>query len=707
MPFPLLFRLTLYLLALDAFGALYISGILDWPGLAAVLLTIVGSWWADEVRARIRNYRQLWDAITIVFLVYTMLDLLFLAESFIAAIIHLLVFLQAYKLFNARSHRDLLDLFVLSFLQLIATATITVSVAFLLVFCLYMILGIWGLMLFHLKRETEIALPERSRDLLASPGLITPRLLVESVGVAIGALLLTLAIFFVIPRVGRTYLPLRAQMGTMTTGFTDRVDLGIYGSIQNDPTIVMRVSFPESVVDPNRFADLRWRGVAFDSFDGRSWSLQDLTRLPVHRKRDGTFVVSQPRYRAPFLAYEIFLEPIGTEAIFGLPQVVSLQGRLEGLSLDTAGGLILAAPPSSRIRYVAVSQPERFREDQLRRPVKDGDYPRDIRETYLQLPEISPRVRRLAGELAVGNATPYDVARRVDAYLTENLRYSLDLRRETDLDPLEDFLFQRKAGNCEYFAASMAVLLRVAGIPARVVNGFQRGEWNDIGQFYAVRQRDAHSWVEVFFPEAGWVTFDPSPRAAFDQQAFGGSSSIGKYFDALRMRWNRYVIDYNVGDQALLAMSLRRRSVAFRQSLGRTWELWSFQTYRTVRRLWKQYGYLFGAAIALVAAVVVLLRKVPVGALGSVWLVRARVRRSQVAFYQRMLRLLARRGIARPPTATAREFASALAARPQVHSPVMELTTLYERVRFGGESLNPADERRAVALLQELATASR
>ncbi len=127
MPFPLLFRLTLYLLALDAFGALYISGILDWPGLAAVLLTIVGSWWADEVRARIRNYRQLWDAITIVFLVYTMLDLLFLAESFIAAIIHLLVFLQAYKLFNARSHRDLLDLFVLSFLQLIATATITVK----------------------------------------------------------------------------------------------------------------------------------------------------------------------------------------------------------------------------------------------------------------------------------------------------------------------------------------------------------------------------------------------------------------------------------------------------------------------------------------------------------------------------------------------------------------------------------------------------
>jgi hypothetical protein len=325
----------------------------------------------------------------------------------------------------------------------------------------------------------------------------------------------------------------------------------------------------------------------------------------------------------------------------------------------------------------------------------------------LQLPEISARVRNLARDLAKSGATPYDVARRIEAYLNENLRYSLDLRRETELDPLDDFLFHRQAGNCEYFAAGMAVLLRAAGIPARVVNGFQRGEWNDIGQFYAVRQRDAHSWIEVFFPDVGWVTFDPSPRAAFEQQAFGGSGWIRKNFDALRMRWDRYVIDYNVGDQALLAMSLRRRSVAFRQSLGRTWELWSFQTSHTIRRLWKQYGYIVGAAIALVAAVVVLFRKVPLGALGSVWLARTRVRRSRVVFYERMLRLLARRGIARPPTVTAREFASTLAARPQVCSPVMELTVLYERVRFGGESLNPVEERRAVALLQELATAPR
>lgn len=707
MPFPLFFKLTLYLLVLDAFGALYLTSILSWPALAAMLLAIAGSWWADEIRARIPHYRQLWDALTGVFLAYGILDVLLLAESFMAGVIHLLLFLLIFKLYNSRSHRDLLDIFILTFLQLLAASTLTVSFGFLLVFCLYMILGVWGLILFHLKREADLALPERSRELLVRPGLLAPSFLLESVGVAVVSLALTLAIFFAIPRVGRTYLPLKAQFGTLTTGFTDRVDLGAYGTIQSDPTIVMRVSFPEGPLSPDRLPDLRWRGVAFDSFDGQAWSLHDLTRLPVRQSRDGYFPVAPHRRGITFLAYEIFLEAIGTEVIFGLPRVVTIQGRFGGLAVDAGDGLNLAAPPTSRLRYLAVSQPERFREEQLRRPVGPGDYPQEIREVYLQVPELSPRLRGLAQELAAGAATPYEVVRRVEAHLTENLRYSLDLQRGSGLDPLDEFLFSRKTGNCEYFAAGMALLLRVAGIPARVVNGFQRGEWNEVGQYFAVRQRDAHSWVEVYFPGAGWVTFDPSPRAAFEAQVFGPSGRLGKYFDALRMRWNRYVIDYNVGDQALLAMNLRRQSLAFRRSMSQAWDDWSFQLWRNLRRLWRQHGTIIGALLALLAASLVFFRRNPVRGIGSAWLLRARARRASVAFYERMIRLLARRGCRRPPAVTAREFAAALVDQPQLHAPVAELTALYERVRFGGESLTAADQQRAAALLQALATAPR
>ncbi len=707
MTFPQLLRLTLYLLVLDVFGAVYLTGFLTWPAIALTLLAIAGSLWADQIRARIPNYRRLWDAITGVFLVYAVLDLLFLAESFVAGIIHLLLFLQAYKLYNARTHRDLLDVFLLTFLQLIAACTVTVSFGLLLIFSLYMILGTWGLILFHLKREADLALPERSRELLAGPGLLTPGFLVSSVGVAVASLVLTLAIFLTIPRVGRTYLPLKAQFGTLTTGFTDRVDLGAYGTIQSDPTIVMRVSIAESPVTPDRLPDLRWRGVAFDRFDGATWSLHDPRRTPLRKARDGYFPVVPHRRGSPFLTYEVFLEPIGTEVIFGLPRVVTIQGGLDGLAVDAGDGLNLPAPPASRLRYQAISQPERFREDELRFPVSADDYPQEIREAFLQLPELSPRLRRLARELAAGATAPYETVRRVESYLSGNLRYSLDLRRESGFDPLDDFLFYRKTGNCEYFAASMAILLRAAGIPARVVNGFQRGEWNEMGQYFAVRQRDAHSWVEVFFPGTGWVTFDPSPRASFEAQAFGATGWAAKYFDTLRMRWNRYIIDYSAGDQALLALHLRRQSMTVRQSVGQAWDAWSFQARHAVRRLWQRHGYPIAILLALLAASLAVLRRAPQGGIGALWLHGARARRTPVVFYERMMRLLARRGCRPPTTATAREFASSLADRPHLYTPVAELTALYERVRFGGESLGPEDQRRAATLLQQLAATAR
>ncbi len=707
MTFPLLFKLTLYLLVLDALGALYLTDIVSGPALAAVFLVAAASWWTEEIRARIPHYRQLWDVVTAVFAGYTVLDLFLLADSFIAAVIHLLLFLLVYKLYNARSHRDLLDIFVLSFLQLVAASTLTSSFGFLLAFCGYMILGIWGLTLFHLKRETDLAFPERSRDLLAAPGLIAPGFLVSSLAAAAVSLLLTLAIFFIIPRVGRSFLPLKAQLGTAVTGFTDRVDLGVYGSIQNDPTIVMRVSFPDGQASPDRVPDLRWRGIALDRFDGRAWSLADPLRLPVRRMRDGQFLVAPHQAGTPFLNYEIFLEPIGAEVIFALPRVTTIFGRFPSLSVDSGGGLTLPVPPGSRIRYFAASQPERFRPEQLRPPVRPGDYPREIRETFLQLPALSPRVRDLARTLAAGAATPYEAVQRVETYLTETLRYSLDLGQGNAGDPLEEFLFVRKTGNCEYFAAAMAVLLRVAGVPARIVNGFQRGEWNEVGQYLTVRQRDAHAWVEVYFPEAGWVSFDPSPRAAFEAQAFGASGWAGKYFDALRMRWNRYVVDYSLGDQAAFALSLRRQSFAFRRGVGQAWDLWSLQSRRELRRLWQAYGVILSAALALAAAAWVLWRKRPGGEAAGAWLLRMRVRRHSVAFYEQMLRLLARRGRSRPPTATAREFASSLADRQEFYEPVAELTRLYERIRFGGEPLTPAEEKRAAALLKQLTATPR
>jgi transglutaminase-like putative cysteine protease len=570
-----------------------------------------------------------------------------------------------------------------------------------------MILGVWGFLLLHLRREADTVIPERSREALAAPGLVTPGFLLSSLGVAMVAVALTLVIFFLIPRLGRTFLPLAGQFGTAPTGFSDRVELGIYGAIQSDPTIAMRVSFPEEVVAPERLPNLRWRGVAFDRFDGRRWSLTEAARAQVRRARDDSYLVSPHTIGAPFLNYEVFLEPIGTEVLFGVPRITTLQGRLPGVAVDAGEGLALPTPPTTRIRYTATSQPERARGASLRRPVRAAEYPQRIREAYLQLPVLSPRVRALAEELAAGATAPLEIALRIEAHLIRNLRYSLDLGEETDRDPLDVFLFERKAGNCEYFAAAMAVLLRAAGVPARVVNGFQRGEWNDVGRYFAVRQRDAHSWVEVFFPGEGWVTFDPSPRAGFDADAAGASGWLAKRFDALRMQWNRYVVDYNAGDQALIAMKLRREYSAFRSRFATLWESWSFAVRRGAHKVWRDHGYAALGLAAVATAIVLALRRTRPGEIVAAWVLRARLRRTPAAFYERMLRILARRGRPRPPGATAREFVATLCDKPVIHEPAAELTALYERVRFGDQTLTPADGHRAAVLLRQLEAAAR
>src|SRR5262249_53358628 len=137
----------------------------------------------------------------------------------------------------------------------------------------------------------------------------------------------------------------------------------------------------------------------------------------------------------------------------------------------------------------------------------------------------------------------------------------------TAQDPPEDFLFTRGSGNCEYFAAALAVMLRAIDVPARVIGGFQRGEWNPYGRYFMVRLSDAHAWVEAYVDGLGWVTFDPSPRAG--SEAGGRAAALSLYLDAARMRWYRYVVNWSLDDQRDMVSTVQRRAHDFRLAL--TW----------------------------------------------------------------------------------------------------------------------------------------
>jgi hypothetical protein len=174
---------------------------------------------------------------------------------------------------------------------------------------------------------------------------------------------------------------------------------------------------------------------------------------------------------------------------------------------------------------------------------------------YLQLPPLDPRVALLADSLTRGLDNRYDRARAIESFFKREFRYTLDLPATRNQTSIEYFLFERRAGHCEYFSSGMAVLLRSLGIPARNVNGFLGGMWNASGRYLAVTQNEAHSWVEVWFPEFGWVPFDPTPggsREATIISEGGGGNAFwpGRFFfDGMQHRWNKWVVDYNLEKQ--------------------------------------------------------------------------------------------------------------------------------------------------------------
>ena len=693
MTFDQWFRLSSFLLIGDGLLALWLADLL---GSAETLLVGLGLilGFRSEAQSLSPRSRRIAQRIAMGLLPLLLAaDVLYLADSLLHGLIHLLTLLGLLKLFLRTTDRDFRDLFIISFFQLMAASATTTNMGFLVVFLSYLFLGIWTFLLLHLKQEGADGRPEWN----AMPA----RLLPTSLAVSFMALLISIVLFIAIPRAGRAFLPGKATAGAMVAGFSEQVELGSLGKIQTESNIVMRIRLPNVRPDDLQRLPFRWRGVAFDRFDGTTWKMTGLDRELPERSRGGLATFGTPSGAGRLVRQEIELEPIGTDILFAAPRLIQMLGDFPRLFTDARGTVSLPSPPSQRIRYSVLSELE------IADPVAPGSaeetYPDAIRESYLQVPPLAPRVRALAEELARGARNPLEVARRVEGYLRERYRYTLDLQRDSQFDPLEDFLFVQREGNCEYFAASMAVLLRAAGIPARVVNGFQRGEWNEYGGYLAVRQRDAHSWVEAYFHRGGWVTFDPSPRASSEVTRNSLPARVSRYLDALGMRWDRYVVSYNLFDQLRIASVARRRADLLRwQAIGlfRGFERAAKAATLTLAARLHGAGLLLLAISIACASMLVGVRK---GAFG--WgRFRKRSGHGAVQFYQELLRVLARRGFAKGKGLTPREFAAAVESSgwPEL-AEVSRVVEIYYQIRYGGRSLSRSERAGIEQILRHLA----
>lgn len=669
------------------------------------------------------------------YILFFPMDALFLSRFFVSnssnpplfaaliASVHLLIFVMLVRFFSAASNRDALFLAMLSFAGILAAAVLTVDTTFLVFFFIFLLLGVATFAGMELRRGAMGAITPNPRAQPEREQKLTRALSLAALGAALGAIALGTIFFFFFPRYSAGYLGRASFSPSLITGFSDNVELGQIGEIKKNSSVVMRVQ----TGNPIGYDRLRWRGIALTNFDGKRWSNPDRGTQTLQPSPDGwIYTTNSPQKTdsaAPGILYTVYLEPVATDAIFVPGKVISLKGNFTGeggnsfytlrrtyiLHDPTTDTLLNPFHNYSAIRYAGFSRLLPVNATRLRSA--STDYSEEITGTYLQIPsQLDRRIPELAKQITKTADTPYDKAAAIETFLRTQFTYTLNLTGKPGEDPLAHFLFVARAGHCEYYASAMAIMLRTLGIPSREVNGFLPGEYNDLGGDYMVRASDAHSWVEVYFPENGWQTFDPTPAAA----TYGNSflNRLGQYADWLEITWSEWVIGYDFAHQVVLAQNLQRSSKNWRES-ARAWFEQKQRRGKEWLALWQSHHRRTGFLVPL--ALVFLLVTLRFDLIARI---ARRVRlflqlsgspsaRSspQLAsiLYAELLRTLARRGFLRMESQTPLEFAAAVNV-PEVAPAVREFTQIYAQARFGGA---PCETTRLGQLLAEIRAALR
>ena len=709
------FEIALYLLVLTGFATLAGTGGLDLPSMILVVAALALRGYLFAKRRRFVISDRWTTPLSILYFVFFAIDYLLFSRSFLPATVHLALFGAMVRMFSVRRERDHITLAILAFLMVLAAAVLTVDSTFLFSFAAFMLMGVATFVLLEMRLSGRAANiqarhssnPQEHRHLAFALAKLSPALMLMIL--TFGA-----ALFFVMPRMPARYLGGYSFGTDFASGFSDHVQLGQIGQIQQSTAVVMHVRIDGDTVG---HYDLHWRGVALANFDGHTWS-NPHDQFLLRRQPDNSFAVPHAELsansyataspaREKLIHYRVLMEPIGTNVFFLAPWARSVNGDYRMLAMDSSGAVFDYDNRRAISQYAATSDIATPAAADLR--TAGRSYPQQISATYLKVPELDPRVPQLAAEITKSSGNDYDKAAAIEQHLRTRYGYTLELPRTTLKDPIANFLFERKQGHCEYFASSMAVMLRTLGIPSRVVTGFRSDEFNDLTGSYVIRAKNAHAWVEAYVPGYGWQTFDPTPGGnTGNPQGWG---RIALYVDALASFWRDWVVSYDSAHQYVLGKA------AITESRG-AWEdarEWARKHYasmlkwaqRSADRVehspgrWAFIGTALALGLLLLASLGPLTRW-----LRETWLSAHPERSPEQAaslWYERMVRILARRGMNRPQAQTAQEFAQKIQDQ-RLREPVARFTSVYESARFGN---SPQDAQRLPELYEEVEAATR
>ena len=715
------FEFCIYLLVAMGFGTLASTGGVDLPSILLVGTALALRGYLLIQRKAFVISERWTTPLTLSYFVFYAGDYLLLSHSFLSSTVHLVLFAVVIRTFSLRRDRDYTMLAILAFLMVLASAVLTVDSIFLFFFAGFVLMAVATFILMEMRRSGQTAKfqARHSRDLFEHRHLalslvrITPALLLM---ILVGAA----AVFFLLPRMSAAgYLSNYSFGSDLTTGFSDHVELGGIGQIQQSNAVVMHIQIDG---DRNGRYASHWRGVALATFDGKNWS-NSREQYTLRRQFDGGFEVPLfsegltqiflPQPQVPLaeakrtIHYRVVMEPVGINVFFLAPWARRVRGDYRALQIDAGGAVSDIDSQRGVTAYEADSDISTPSPDQLRQA---GDYFPQFALAYLQLPtRLDARIPRLAAQATSSSNDNYDKAVALERYLKSHYGYTLQLPSSPVADPLANFLFERKQGHCEYFASSMAVMLRTLRIPSRVVNGFISDEFNDVTGSYVVRAKDAHSWVEAYFPGYGWITFDPTPGGGTVAPQGWGRAML--YLDAAASFWREWVISYDSSHQYVLGQTVLTGT---RGSLerARRWERrqyaqllnWARRNHRIAEHSPRRW--LVG--IAAIAFLLFLLGNVSrMARIIRAQRLQAHPERSPhqaaVLWYERMARHLARRGLRKASTQTAQEF-TGIIEDERLRLRVEQFTAAYESARFGNSS---EDALRLRELYGEVESATR
>ncbi len=499
-----LLKLLSYAIAITAFASVFIH-----IGLPYQVLTVCLAIFSLYIDFRTRQHlpRSMINLLSVLVIVFSFYRLNM--DDPATPLIEGLSVLLFVKFMEEKAFRDYMQIYAISLFLLAGSALFNLDISFLIYFFALLFLIAVSIVVLTFYSEDKGLLLNRSATLKT----LGTALLIPLLSLPMMALL-----FVVLPR---TNLPLFSFLNRpekALTGFTDNIRLGDVSDIQADNSVIFRAAMA-----PIEHSMLYWRGTVLDYFDGTVWSSS--------KGQIGDMIEPSLFRPVQVQSQTIILEVYEGSFLFALDRPYAI--NLQGARIKTDLTLSLDKPVSRRIRYDVNSIPS-------------VSYPAQIyRERYLQLPDNIPeRVKELATALTVKGNDLKTVENLLGYLKSGEFRYSLQGLPITT-NPIEDFLFKYRYGNCEYYASAAAVILRLAGIPSRLVVGYRGGTYNPLGAYYMVTQNDAHAWIEVYINNS-WIRIEPTPGALLaDAPKRPILLTLRLYLDTINFYWNQLVISYS------------------------------------------------------------------------------------------------------------------------------------------------------------------